>query len=225
MAHDPVRRSPAIAEGLDDELRRAEQRVGQLVLALLALEHGLVERMLVVGRQRDSEPLALRSHHFEREAGVRVRALEHRRDAESLRLLERGERAQRPGVHEVDLTREPGKPARHDPVVPDQRAQLPDRAIRHSKSATGERGLDRDRVRQCANHGRGVREHLGSRCVQAEDLLPRRVTDPSGTDPVREAVEDAHAVGATGTDLSTPHDPTVAAVSRLDTGRVARCAG
>ena len=59
--------------------------------------------------------------------------------------------------------------------------------------------------------------------MEAEDLLPGRITDPAGADPVREAVEHTHRFGRRR--LLAHHHPTVAAVLPLATNRVDWCPG
>src|SRR5687767_10396378 len=80
----------AIEKRLDDEIRWTKKRVGQPVLSLLSSQDGLVERVLMVGRQRDAKPLALLLHDFERKTSVRIRSFQNRRYPEPTRFLECG---------------------------------------------------------------------------------------------------------------------------------------
>ena len=168
-----------------------------------------------------AEPLALVADDLVGEARVGVRPLEHGRDAEPPRVLERRERAERPRVDEVDLAGERRQPAGDDPVVQHQRPQLaeqpgtgtrtrPRASVGRPRTPSGSGPCDRRRVDACTS---------APAACEAGDLLPGRVADPPGADPVREAVEDADRSHAP----FTPHHPTVAALSRrLGTGRAAR---
>ena len=118
VAQQLLARKAFVEERLHDEVGRTEQIVRELVLLLLVAEDLGVVGVLVIGRQRDPEPLAFRGDDLVGESRVRVRTLEDRRDAEASGRLERPQRAERPDVHDVDCDpRSFGSSSRDDPVV------------------------------------------------------------------------------------------------------------
>ena len=70
-----------IEEALHDEVGGPEQIIRERVLLLFVTEDLGVVGVLVIGRQRDPEPLAFRGDDLVGESRVRVRTLEDNRDA------------------------------------------------------------------------------------------------------------------------------------------------
>ncbi len=153
-------------------------------------QHALVVRMFVIWRELDAEALALALDDLEGEARMGIRSLQHGRDPQPPGNLQRLERAERPRVDDVDRVGERRKTSRHDLVVRSESPKLTDEPIGHPHPSSREGRRHGDVVGERALHRRRQRDYTSSRGVEAPHLLPRRVTDPSCADPVREAVED-----------------------------------
>ncbi len=104
-------------EGLDDELGRTEQVVGELVFLLLVAQDRLVVGVLVAAAAGRPRSACTPRRRLVGKARVRVWALEDRRDPKAPRRLQRPQGAERPDVDDVGSIRQPGERASDDRVV------------------------------------------------------------------------------------------------------------
>jgi N-acetylglucosaminyl-diphospho-decaprenol L-rhamnosyltransferase len=191
MANEVLAGKSLVNEGLDCEVRGTEQAVSELIFGFLLPEHVLVVRVFVVRRELDTDSDALLTNDLVGESSVCVRSLEDARDPEATSRSQRLECPQRPHVHDIDRPGELRQPPRDDPIVNCECSELSQESIRDAKSPARKRWDDSDVGRKRAVHGGRKRQHLGPGQGHPTHLFPGCVTDPSGADSVREAVENA----------------------------------
>ena len=179
----------------DDEVRRTQEIVRQLILGLFAGENVFLKGVLVVGRKCDVEATALVVHDLVREASVRVRPLEDCRNPKTFGGQQRVLRTERPGVNDVDFVRDARQPLRDDPVVEPERSESSDRPVRNSDVAARQGRLHLDTGSQRTADGARIRQDARPGSGDPVHLIPGGRTDPVGADLVRKAVEDAKCVG------------------------------
>src|SRR4051794_21694090 len=93
-------------------------------------------------------------------------------------------------MHDINLSDQRLKPARHDVVMQIARSQRPQKSIRDTEVPPGQRWTKYN-IRACNQflNGSGTHKNFRARRRQAAHLLPGSVADSPGTKFVRKAIE------------------------------------
>ena len=211
MAREVVTIEALVDERLEDEVRRAQQPVGERVLLLLQAQRVGVVGVLVVGGQRDAEALALGAHGLVGEARMRVGALEDAGDPQPACGAQRLAGAHGPRVDDVDLVLQARQRARHQAVVQLQGAGPAERLVGDPHLAARERRAYAHLGGQRPVHGAGHHEDVGAGRGRAGRLMPCRGADPRRADLVRKALQDPDRAGLATHEPRAPRKPTTSA--------------
>ena len=207
VAHQLRALEPLVQERLDHEVRRAQQPIGQGVLLLLQAQDVRVVGMLVVGRQRHPEALALVANGLVGKARVRVGALQNGGDAKPARGLQRFARAHRPRVDDVDLIRHARQRARHETIMELESPHPAQSLVWDPQLAARQRGPHAHAGWQRPLHGARQHEHVRAGLGRTRGLVPGGRADACRADLVRETLKDANRGRSETHDPRAPRKP------------------
>ena len=192
MARQPLGGHARVAERGGHEVRRAHQPRRAVVFALLAGQPPRVPGVRARRVLTEPELAALALDLGEGELGMRVRALEHARDAGAVGGGERALAAERPAVDDVDRAAAPAEEAGRAAVVQRDGAVEPERPERDFHARRAQRLDQLDALRQRALTGPADDGHVDAVPGEARHLLPGRGPDARRAEARRERVQDVH---------------------------------
>src|ERR1700685_4045267 len=119
--------------------------------------------MLMVGRQRYPQAVALLLHNFHRKTRMSITSLQHRGDSQPPRRLERFKGSEWPGMDDVNLPRKFLEPSSHNPVMHSNRAHRAQDAVRKTNLPPRQRRGDSDRTSNWPAQRSGKNEDVRTR--------------------------------------------------------------
>lgn len=180
MPDQLLQRISFVEKGLHYEVAGTKQALSGLVLGLLSAQLWDVVGVFVIRRQSDSQPLAFLSHDFHGESRVRIGAFQYGRYPQPRGGPQRLERTGRPGVDDIDLSRQFFNSARHDVVVNGNCTHRTDDFVRQPELSLLQSRRDSHVRPHGPADGRWKYQYVGSGNRQSIHLLPGDTADPIG---------------------------------------------